>query len=173
MSILSPVAVPMQFRGPGRTLDPSTEQPMPDYSGEPVLSPVGIADELSAAGQRDGWAERFAQAHAEADADEARNLLASTELSPAEFKALIEGECGPERRWKVEAWAYVYSNHYGPRADQSKYHATMYASMDDKRGVPLKADSLRDLARLMIELDAHMSSMAVVNLVPVVELAGA
>ena len=144
---------------------------MPDYS-EPVFSSGGQFDELSAAGRAAayaaGRANSYAAAHAEAELDEARNLLASTELSPAEFKALIEGECGPERRWKVEAWAYVYSNHYGPRADQSKYHATVYASMDDKRGVPLKAESLRDLARLMIELDRHMASMPVVNLVAAV-----
>lgn len=134
----------------GQTLDPAdASEGIPMQFPGPAMSSGGLPDELSAAGQRDGWAERFARAHAEADADEARNLLASTELSPAEFKALIERECGPDRRWKVEAWAYVYSAHYGPRADQSRYHATIYAGPDDKRGVPLKAESLRELAGLI------------------------
>ena len=159
MSILHATPAPIQSLG---------GVPVPDYS-EPVFSSGGVPDELSqTTANAIAKLNSFAAAHAEAELDEARNLLASTELSPAEFKALVEGECGPGRRWKVEAWAYVYSNHYGPRADQSRYHATMYASMDDKRGVPLKAESLRDLARLMIELDRHMASMPVVNLVAAV-----
>jgi len=148
---------------------PAPASDMPNYEPEPVFSSGGVPDELSqTTANALAKLNSYAAAHAEAELDEARNLLAAAELSPAEFKALIEGECGPERRWKVEAWAYVYSNHYGPRADQSKYHATVYASMDDKRGVPLKADSLRELAGLIIECDRHLNSMAVVNLVPAV-----
>jgi len=83
-----------------------------------------------------------------------RKELAALDLSPAEFKAIVEAEC-PGRRWKVETWSYVYSSHYGAKADRSNFEATVYP-IRDGHGVTLKAASLRELARLIVELHRHL-----------------
>ena len=143
---------------------------MPDYS-EPTFPSGGVPDELAPA-YRDSRRNSYSAAHAEADdeLDVLRNLVATAELSPAEFRALVREEC-PGRRWKVEAWSYLYSDDYPAAMNASRYHATVYAGPADGRGVPLAAESLRDLARLIREAHEHMARVTVAALVPALELA--
>jgi hypothetical protein len=143
-----------------RTIDRSTAQEMPDYS-EPTFSSGGYPGELSAS-----YARAYEQAHRDEELDELRNLAASTELSPDEFRAIVRHEC-PGRRWKVQVWNYCYSDDYPASMNNAQHHATVYRGPDDKDGFPLKADSLRDLARLMREAHEHMARMGTVNLVAV------
>jgi hypothetical protein len=58
--------------------------------------------------------------------------------------------------------------------NDAAHHATVFYGPDDDKGVPLKADNLRDLARLMREAHEHMGRAgAAAKLVPVVEMATA
>jgi hypothetical protein len=134
---------------------------------------VRAPDELAPSYVR-AYAAAYRKANAEADAaEEARNAEAGRDLSPAEFRELVSAEC-PGRRWKVQIWSYIYSDHYPESMNDAAHHATVFYGPDDDKGVPLKADNLRDLARLMREAHEHMGRAgAAAKLVPVVEVATA
>jgi hypothetical protein len=113
VSILQATPMPGQqpFLGrvaaPARTFDPSTGQPVPDYS-EPVFSSGGAPDELSAF-----YAGAYAAAHAELAEDDAgeieslRNEFAALDWSPAQFLDYLRDRC-PGLIATCSAFAYVH-----------------------------------------------------------------
>lgn len=94
-----------------RTFDPSTGQPMPDYS-EPTFPSGGVPDELAPA-YRDSRRNSYSAAHAEADAadmldelDTLRCDLAARDYTAAEFAAVLHDQA-PGVLYSVTATQYV------------------------------------------------------------------
>jgi hypothetical protein len=167
---MSVIATPMRgqppFLAPARTIDRSTEQPMPDY-GEPILAPTGIPDELAPSYVR-AYAAAYQKAHAEADAAEEaeslRNELASLDWSPAQFAAYVADQC-PGVLYSMTATQYVATSAEGGVKIETRYEGWVNFPGASTRNIP--ADSWRGLAEKMV---AEFKMRRGLCRVPVVEV---